>query len=96
MTGYCLKIESVDSDGTARTEKMIDLRDFIVNNRVPLSDVSVLFAKEIQELLCKRSRQGFIATQIQVQEKYASLTIAKPSGCKIEYRLWFLRTSFNN
>ena len=96
MAGYCLKIESVRDGEEIETVKMVDLRDFIVNNRVPISDISVIFANEIQRLLYKYYRLGFKATEIKVQEKYASLKIASRSGCIVEYRLWILRTEFFN
>ena len=92
MAGYCLKVESVGDDDEVRTVKMVDLRDFIVNTGVPLSDISALFGKEIQKLLCKYSRLGFSVTKIQVQEKYARVKMVSPSDYEIEYRFWILRT----
>lgn len=94
MAGYCLKIESVHVGEEIETVKMVDLRDFIIDNRVPIDDISLIFANEIQRLLCKYSRLGFKATQINVQERYASLKIVSRSGCIVEYRLRILKTEF--
>ena len=96
MVGYCLKIQSVHDSEEIQTVKMVDLQDFIVDNRIHIADIGIIFANEIQRLLCKYSRLGFKATQIQVQEKYASLKIASRSGYIVEYRLWILRTEFFN
>lgn len=89
--GYCLKVQIIDVNGDTRTVKMVDLENFIVNFRIPPSNIDIIFASEIQRIIVNLARSGHRATKIEIQEKYAILKLSSANG-DIEYQFWILKT----